>query len=602
MAREKRTTIFERAPSTRDWTILLVFTLLFAAIVARLVWVQVIDADENAQKARDSHTTEVVQTVKRGTIYDRNGETIAASIDATTIYADPSEITDAEGVARVLAAHLEGPYKLAYADCLSLVTTPNTSFVYIKRKADADVAQALKEELKSKNLAGIHYLSDSKRVYPNDETGTQVIGSIDVDGNGIAGLEMQYNDILSGSSGTSDVTQGLKGIPMVGVTSGTDATDATGSSIKTSIDIKLQQRCETSLLSTIEEYKAKGGSATVVDAATGEIYAACSFTQKETTDEEAADANGTDEEAADADGEKLSWGLDVGKIWSVNDSYEPGSTFKALTAAAVLEHTDTTPDTVFSVPSKLQVYDSTVTDSHEHGDLELSLTSIIAQSSNIGMVKAGETLSNEQLRETYKAFGIGVKPETDFPGVVSGLLEQTSDWDGVQEANITFGQGLSTSALQMARAYCALEQGGTLRTPHFLTEVVQDEAASREYAQKFSATSTACDAEVCAQVTGMLREVVASEEGTGSAAAIEGFDVVGKTGTAEVADNSGRYRAGTYIVSFAGWLEGSTSDLVCIVTVEEPQTEAGGGPVCGPVFADIMSFAIGCYQISPDRS
>lgn len=602
MAREKSTTIFERAPSTRDWTILLVFAVLFGAIVARLVWVQVIDADENARKARDSHTAEVVQTVKRGTIYDRNGETIAASVDATTIYADPDEITDAEKVARVLASHLEEPYKLAYADCLSLVTTPDTSFVYIKRKADADVAQALKEELKSKNLAGVHYLADSKRVYPNDETGTQVIGSIDVDGNGIAGLEMQYNDILSGSSDASDVTQGLKGIPMVGATNGADASDGSGTSIKTSIDIKLQQRCETSLLSAVEGYKAEGGSATVVDAATGEIYAACSFTRKEETAEGAdAKAQGG-AQGGETTGAKTSWDRDVGKIWSVDDSYEPGSTFKALTAAAVLEHTDATPDTVFSVPSALQVYDSTVTDSHEHGDTEMTLSSIVAQSSNIGMVKAGETLSNEQLRETYKAFGIGVKPETDFPGVVSGLLEQASDWDGVQEANITFGQGLSTSALQMARAYCALEQGGTLRTPHFLTEVVQDEEASREYAQKFSATSTACDADVCAQVSDMLREVVASEEGTGADAAIEGFDVVGKTGTAEVADNTGKYRQGAYIVSFAGWLEGSTSDLVCIVTVEEPKTEEGGGPVCGPVFADIMSFAIGCYQISPDRS
>ena len=602
MAREKRDTIFERAPSTRDWTILLVFALLFTAIVVRLVWVQVIDADENAQKARDSHTSEVVQTVKRGTIYDRNGETIAASVDATTIYADPSEIRDAEGVARVLASHLEEPYELSYEDCLSLVTTPDTSFVYIKRKADADVAKALKEELKSKGLAGVHYLADSKRVYPNESTGEQVIGSIDVDGNGIAGLEMQYDDILSGSSGTSDVTQGMEGIPMVGVTSGTDATAGSGTSIKTSIDIKLQQRCESSLLSAIESYKAKGGSATVVDAATGEIYAACSFTRKEETVEGGgAEADGSAQEGGETGG-KLSWERDAGKIWSVDDSYEPGSTFKALTAAAVLEHTDTTPDTVFSVPSKLQVYDSTVTDSHEHGDTEMSLTSIVAQSSNIGMVRAGETLSNEQLRETYRAFGIGAKPETDFPGVAGGLLEETRDWDGVQEADVTFGQGVSTSALQMARAYCALEQGGTLRTPHFLTEVVQDEEASREYARKFSATSTACDADVCAQVTGMLREVVASEEGTGGDAAIEGYDVVGKTGTAEVADNSGRYREGAYIVSFAGWLEGSTSDLVCIVTVEEPKTEEGGGPVCGPVFADIMSFAIGCYQISPDRS
>ena len=666
--------------SGRDWAMLIILALVFVCIITRLVWVQVIDASANAEKATAAHTNELIQNTKRGTIYDRNGETIASSIEATTIYANPKEIDKPEQVARIMASYLEAEYKLTYQDCYDLITKKDTSFVYIKRKADKEIASKLQEDLKKQKLNGIHYLQDYKRTYPNGDVGKQVVGNVDVDDVGIAGLEMQYEDVLSGSSFNSTTLEGLKGLPMVGSVVSQDVSPE-ADSIQVSLDVKLQQRCEESLTSALQKYNAKGGSVTVMDAGTGEIYATCSYSleekevevevsadetqqqdntsqstsnnnvsqntgaqtnsvQKNNTAASATQANTTQptitqvsasQNSSNAQNSQNSnstqnsqnsnnnsqnsqnneqntakktvtkkekvYSQDVGKISSISDVYEPGSTFKSLTAASVLSNTSANLNTTFDVPSSLKVYDSTVTDSHEHGDITLSFNSVIAQSSNIGMVRAGELVSNQQLYDTYNSFGIGQTPAIDFPGAASGLLSKAQNWDGVQEANITFGQGVSTSALQMTRAYGALQQKGVLRTPHFLKEVKLNQDKTNEYLQKLNTQTTVADKEICEEVTSMLRSVVQTEEGTGTAAQIEGFDVVGKTGTAEIADGQGKYLTDTYNVSFGGWLEGSSSNLVCFVVINQPQTQEGGGPVCGPVFADIMSFAIGCYQI-----
>lgn len=632
--------------SGRDWVLLIILALLFVCIITRLVWVQVIDASENAEKATIAHTNELVQNTKRGTIYDRNGETIASSVEATTIYANPKEIEKPEQVARIMQSYLESEYKLTYQDCYDLITKKDTSFVYIKRKADKELASKMQAELKEKKLNGIHYLQDYKRTYPNGDVGKQVVGNVDVDDIGISGLELQYEDVLSGTSSNNSKLEGLQGLPMVGSVVSQDISPQSDS-IKVSLDVKLQQRCEERLLEAIENYKAQGGSVTVMDAGTGEIYATCSYSLQEkevevevSEDEEGESQEGeasagtgdsATQEGAGQDGENATqsgvrqenaaqgssaqgdstqttkkktvtkkekvYAQDVGKISAISDAYEPGSTFKPLTATSVLANTDATADTTFDVPSSLKVYDSTVTDSHEHGDITLSFNSVMAQSSNIGMVRAGELVSNQQLYDTYSAFGIGQTPTIDFPGAATGLLAKAEKWDGVQEANITFGQGVSTSALQMTRAYGALQQKGILRSPHFLKEVLLDEQKTKETLEKYNIETTVADKQVCEEITGMLRGVVQTSEGTGEAAQIEGFDVVGKTGTAEIADGQGKYLTNKYNVSFGGWLEGSSSNLVCFVVINQPDTQEGGGPVCGPVFADIMSFAVGCYQI-----
>ena len=184
----------------------------------------------------------------------------------------------------------------------------------------------------------------------------------------------------------------------------------------------------------------------------------------------------------------------------------------------------------------------------------------------------------------------------DFPGAASGLLEKTTDWDGVQAANITFGQGVAVTGMQLVRAYAALEQDGILRTPHFLVGTPNDTSKSQELTAKFSKSKRVAKKKYCDQVTKMMRSVVT--DGTGTEASIKGFEVVGKTGTAEIPSSTGSYLQGTWIVSFCGWLDNTDCDLVCLVTLEQPETEVGGGGVAGPVFADIMSFAANRYQVS----
>lgn len=567
---------------SRDWIILVLFAVFLAVLAGRLFYIQVVKASDFSQQAATAHTRDVVIEARRGTIYDRNGEVLASNVDATTVYVDPQEVDQPEGLASVLADVLGKEYDKTYEDYYKLVTKDN-SFTYIQRKCDKDLADTLKERLKQADIDGIHYLEDTKRVYPYGDTGSQVIGNVDVDGNGIAGLELEYDDLVGGQDGQMSVESGRKGIPIAdGVISKTDAVN--GEDIVTSLDIKLQQRVEKSLLQAIEDHEAQGGNALVMDAATGEIYASCSYAKTEVEDEDGK--------------KKEEYQLEVGKLASVTDSYEPGSTFKAITVESILANSSVDESSTFTVPDKLKVYDATIKDSHEHETEKMTLEQIIADSSNVGTVLASRKVDADKLYETYASFGFGTDPGTDFPGTASGQLQEASEWDPVRAANIVFGQGVTVTNAQMARAFGALEQGGVAHVPHFLTSIPKDQDKSDELIGPLTQSQTIADKETCERVTKLLRSVVT--DGTGTDAAIEGYTVVGKTGTAQIAEN-GTYGHGN-IVSFAGWLEGSSSNLICVVSVNKPGTGADGGTVCGPVFADIMSFAIERYQINPNAS
>ncbi|MGN0037775.1 MAG: peptidoglycan D,D-transpeptidase FtsI family protein [Coriobacteriales bacterium] len=598
----------------RELVILGFFAAVILIIFIGLLKLCVFDAPQLAARAEDQAVKTTVDVAKRGTIYDRNGEVIASSIESTTINLNPNDIdytaavSDAEraqleepqaAVAKILFEQLGATYDKKYEDYYEMVTRQGTAYVVVQRRCDKELAAQLRQALKDARLQGVYYEEDSTRVYPNGQTGSQVIGTVglkmlDQDGNivpddqiagrtdlseayrGTSGLELQYDTLLAGVNGSIQQEKSDTGIPIAGgslvVNSAQDGED-----MICSLDIKLQQKAEKSLKSAIAKYKAQGGSVTIMDAATGELYAAASFTK--TTEKK-----------------KTAYTYDAGKLWSVADSYEPGSTFKTFTAYSVVDAGKADNSTVFSVPAKLKVYDHTVTDSHERSGTErMSLQTIIADSSNIGTVLASRKVSLDKLYKTYKKFGFGEQTGVDFPGAASGMLEETQDWDGVQAANITFGQGVAVTGMQMVRAYGAIEQGGTMRVPHFLVSLPNNAEKSAEYAEKLGATKKAANKKTCDKVTKMLRSVVTS--GTGKAAAIKGLKVVGKTGTAEVAGSTGSYIAGAYIVSFCGWIDESDCDLVCLVTIERPKTDEGGGPVCGPVFADIMSFAANRYQV-----
>ena len=252
-------------------------------------------------------------------------------------------------------------------------------------------------------------------------------------------------------------------------------------------------------------------------------------------------------------------------------------------------------NTTYKVPYALEVYDTVITDSHDHPFEDMTLRKILADSSNTGTTLVSREVDLAQLYDSYHAFGFGTKTGCDFPGDTAGQLEESKDWDGVQSATVTFGQGLTVTPLQLVRAYGALEQGGTLVTPHFLTDVPNDAETAQRLMQDLTKRETVADAGVCKEVSEMLTSVVT--EGTGEEAAVDGFTVTGKTGTAEIASVYGGYEENAYVMSFCGWLYGSSSDLICLVTVNRPHTNLGAGGLCGPVFSEIMTYATKRYQI-----
>ena len=271
---------------SRDWIILVVFALVLVAIVANLIYIQVIRGPEYARMAEASHTTEVNVSARRGTVYDRNGEVIASNVDAITIYVNPQEVANAERLARVLYEVLGSDSGKTEEDYLKIVDQPDLSFAYIQRKADVTLADTLKERLADEKLKGVHYLEDTKRVYPNGDVGSQVVGMVDVDGKGISGLELEYDEVLKGKDGSIVFERGMNDIPITnGEMSRVETVD--GTDIVTSIDINLQKICEELLLEAIESTEAQGGSVTVMDAGNGEIYAACSYTKKSNEEREA---------------------------------------------------------------------------------------------------------------------------------------------------------------------------------------------------------------------------------------------------------------------------------------------------------------------------
>ena len=589
---------------SRDWIILVLFAVFLVAIIANLIYIQVIRGPAYARMAQSSHTTEVSLSARRGTVYDRNGEVIASNVDATTIYVNPQEVTNPDRLATVLAEVLGQDSGKTKEDYLKIIDQPDLSFAYIQRKADTVSAEALKNRLSDEKLKGIHYLDDTKRVYPNGEVGSQVVGVVDIDGKGISGLELEYDELLKGVDGSIVFERGMNDIPITnGETSRVETVD--GTDIVTSIDINLQKLCEERLLATVIDTEAQGGSITVMDAATGEVYSACSYAKKSDEERNAEYEAAEKEAAAIASGqpsevnpfdELCDYKLEVGKLASVTDIYEPGSTFKAFTAYSVLaNNANIDENTTYKVPYALEVYDTVITDSHDHPFEDMSLRRILADSSNTGTTLVSREVDLAQLYDSYHAFGFGTKTGCDFPGDTAGQLEESKDWDGVQSATVTFGQGLTVTPLQLVRAYGVLEQGGTLVTPHFLTDVPNDAETAQRLMQDLTKRETVADAGVCKEVSEMLTSVVT--EGTGEEAAVDGFTVTGKTGTAEIASVYGGYEENAYVMSFCGWLYGSSSDLICLVTVNRPHTNLGAGGLCGPVFSEIMTYATKRYQI-----
>ena len=552
------------SPRARALGLLVGMTLLFAVIVVRLVYVQVLGADRYVAYGEEQRIEPIEVAGGRGAIYDRNGNDLAISIPRTTVAADPSIVADPDAAAGRLAPVLG----LDRAD-LARKLGDEGRFVYLARKVDDQVA----EKLADLDIDGVITFDEQARFNPSDDLARALIGGVDVDNAGLSGIEASYDDRLSGVSGRLIVERDLQGRTIPAGRHQIEPAEP-GDDLILTVDRNLQSEVEIILARQVTATGAKGGTAIVSDPTTGEILALANVATDPAT---GGVGNGT-------------------KNTAVTDNYEPGSVNKVITLAAALEEGLVTPDQVVNVPPSIRVADHTYPDSHPG---RMTITDVLAKSSNVGTIQLAQRLGEERLHEYLVRFGFGQPTGLGLPHEVQGAVPPTEDWSGTSIGSIPLGQGISVTAMQMLFAYNVVANDGVYVPPTLVTatrdaEGELHEVAPGEHRRVVSPTTAS-------QLRAMLAEVIAN--GTGRAAAIDGYEAGGKTGTARKPQPEGGYRnAGggyDYISTFAGFLPADDPRLSIIVVIDEPTTSPYAAQVAAPAFRDIGRYAARNMSVAP---
>lgn len=527
----------------------------------RLADYQIFEGDRYRTRADQRRLTAQTLYAKRGTIYDRNGNVMARTVDCKNVYVNPRAVKNPDKAVRALVSILGVDGK----KCRKQVES-DEAFVYIKRQVDADEAKALQK----KNIAGIGFEPAVKRVYPYGNLASQVLGVVNTDNAGITGIEKQYESDLAGTDGSIVRERAADGTFIAGgAYKKVSAHD--GSDLVLSIDVSIQQVAEEALKKGVEDTGAEYGSAVVVDPTTGEILAACSYPTYDQSDLEHAST-------ADMN------------LRLVTDAYEPGSVFKTLVCAGGIDRGIITEDSTFQVPASIKVGDGTVTDDDKR-DYGMTMTTreILRRSSNVGMVCVGRKIGVDDFdKHVVKAFKIGKSSGIDFPGENLGIVKHPGEYDGSTLGSMSFGQGLSVSPIEIARAVGAIANDGVMTVPHFVTSVKGEEKSWGKKNRRVVSKDAA------SQVTSMMETVV--KEGTGTAAQITGYDVAGKTGTAEQASSKGGYRESSFMSSFIGFAPASAPKALCYITLDH--TPQHGSSAAVP-FQTIMTKTLDVLGVKP---
>jgi cell division protein FtsI (penicillin-binding protein 3) len=425
--------------------------------------------------------------------------------------------------------------------------------------------------------AGLVYEDDPVRLYPAGAVAGQLVGFVGSDGNGLAGIEQTFQDKLAGTDGKERVEVDGSGNPIPsGIDDTTPATD--GGSVALTIDEDLQYVVQQRLDAACADGATSSGSAVVLDVHTGEVAAMASCPGYDP-----AHYNRTDPEL-------------LGNA-SVSDVYEPGSVMKAVTLAAAIEEGKAQPDTVLQVPGHIQAGDAVVTDAHDHAPIGFTVTGILAKSSNVGAIMLAREVGDDKLEKYLRAFGIGSRAGIELPGESAGILQKAADWTASRAANVPIGQGVSVTTLQMASVYQTLANGGVRIPPRIVSSVTAPDGtvtpAGRPQGTRVVSTSTAD------KLTYML-EAVVGKGGTAPLGEVDGFRVVGKTGTAQRANpDCSCYDGGGYFTTFVGYAPADDPQYVVAVDLERPTSSAEGGQVAAPVFADVMRYALTAGGVVP---
>ena len=541
---------------------------------ARLFQLQGIDAQAYAARAEAAGIESVTLPATRGAIVDRNGEPLAESADGLMLVADPSMTADDAGeIAKIVAGRLD----VDYFEVLERLRKPDTQFQYLARRVPANDARAVLEEIESRGFEGVDTRRDPVRNYPAEDVAANILGFMGADGRPLQGFELIFDELLSGKDGSATYeTGGGQRLPL-GENNVVPPVD--GSDLTLTIDRDVQWYTQRVLRQAVQGSGGESGAAVVLDSRTGEVLALADHPT----------FNANEPMLADTD--------DLG-MRSLFDVYEPGSVQKVLTAASLVDAGKVTPDTRITVPPQLPRQDRIIHDYWDHEKLRLTLTGVIAKSSNIGTVLAADEFAPQEMYRYLRGFGLGEKTGVGIPGEAPGLLPFWRTWSQITQDTISFGQGVSVNALQMATAVNAIANDGVLVEP----SLVKGTATTVKGRTIGSATSTSrrvISERAAGLTTEMMEAVTDPEEGTAPAAAIEGYRVAGKTGTAQrVGEECGCYD-GTFTVSFAGFAPADDPRFLVYVVVQDPKNGGGGGSIGGPAFNRIMSYLLRKYAVPP---
>ncbi|MFD6422731.1 peptidoglycan D,D-transpeptidase FtsI family protein [Streptomyces sp. NPDC060198] len=586
-------------PRPRLRLVSLGLTLVMLVFVARLLQVQAVDAHAYSAKAKENRYLEYTVAAERGEITDRNGIALATSVDAYDITADPkmftpaeSKISDAPEQAAALLAPILGKDA---ATLTAQLSKSGSRYTVLARRQTPQVWKQIKDlkavlaDKAAENggkgtsaLAGVFQEPTTKRVYPNGDLAAGILGFVNADGKGGGGLESQLNEELAGQDGKIRYAQsGGRRVPTAGAK---EIPAVEGTDVELTIDRDIQWAAQRAISEQVEASKADGGYVVVQNTKTGELLAM-------------ANAPGFDPNDLSTVG--------AGSLGNaaLQDVYEPGSTAKVMSMAAVLEEGAATPLTHVTVPNRLHRGDRLFKDDIDHKTWELTLNGVLAKSSNIGTILAtgqlGKTQpeANKVLYSYLRKFGIGSPTGLGYPGESAGILAKPQDWSTSQQYTIPFGQGLSLNAVQAASVYSTIANGGVRIAP---TLVRGTKGADGRYTQPAKPEETRVVSEKTAkELSTMLESVVGDEEGTGTKARIPGYRVAGKTGTANRVDPvSGVYDG--YTASFAGFAPADDPQITVYCAIQNPtKGNYFGGQICGPIYKKVMEFALKTLQTEP---
>ncbi len=560
---------------TRCALVCVAFASLFSLFSFRLVYLQMIKHDEYAGLAAEKHVYKQLIYAERGAILDANGEVLANNIPGETVVADATHTDNPEGLTRLLATTLGlSPNEL------SEKLSSDRRYIVLKRQVPLATTATLRRKLEEEKLRGIYFERDSTRVYPNGSMLCHVIGFTDFNHHGIQGVESSMEDYLHGDDGYRFIEHNRAGQEIV-LYRGQERAPRDGNKVRLTIDLNLQNIVENEIDAAMREYRPQKATIILMRPETGEILAMANRPHY--------DLN----ERAEARPEEM-------KNRAIIDMMEPGSTFKIVTAAAAINEKKVSPETTIFCENGVWNYGGRALHDH-HGYGEISVQDVLVKSSNIGAAKLALSVGDQKFYEYIRRFGFGERTGIELPGEIPGVIRPPQSWSKISITRIPMGHEVGVTPLQMTVAMAAIANGGKLVTPRIVKSITK---ANGEIVSTFSPTilRQVISPETAQKIGNALRGVV-SDHGTAAGAAVAGFTIAGKTGTAQKVDPHGGYEHGKYVVSFSGYMPAEHPQFVALVTLDDAKTKTPelnyGGTVAAPIFSRIAEKAARYLDLEP---